>query len=272
MKVKFRLISVLLALLCAYIPFRVLANPQPAGDSVSSALWWQVAVYNQVQQIQDQHYQGCVWGDSISSALGASLGEQNFNFAIGGMSSVSLLEQLKLVVPKGFQCEKSIIAIGTNDAMYGISDEQFVSNLKEAIAIMRSTGTKQIILIPSFYSTLAASYNPKSAGTIARVDEINVQINQVANSEKVPVEYRGIQALFKEQALNEYLTIDGVHLNAKGLDIYRKVLLNILNSPSETRTPSDQKLNPTLINRMLGFAIAQPNTLYITFENRYVKE
>ncbi|HCV29559.1 MAG TPA: hypothetical protein DGO89_04520 [Microcoleaceae bacterium UBA9251] len=135
MKVKFKLISVVLALLlCAYIPFQVLANPQLSGDTISSALWWQVAVYNQVQQIQDQHYQGCVWGDSISSALVASLGEQNFNFAIGGMSSVSLLEQLKLVVPKGFQCEKSIIAIGTNDAMYGISDEQFVSNLKEAIA------------------------------------------------------------------------------------------------------------------------------------------
>jgi hypothetical protein len=47
----------------------------------------------------------------------------------------------------------------------------------------------------------------------------------------VTVESRGIQALFKEQALNADLTIDGVHLYAKGLDIYRKVLLNILNSP-----------------------------------------
>jgi len=171
MKVKFRLFSVLLALfLSAYIPFRVLANPQPSGDTVSSALWWQVAVYNQVQQIKDRQYQGCLWGDSISSALGDSLGAENFNFAIGGMSSVSLLEQLKLLVPQRFTCEKAIVAIGTNDAMYGISDEQFVSNLKEAIAVMRSIGTKQIILIPAFYSTLPASYNPKLAGTIARVD------------------------------------------------------------------------------------------------------
>ncbi|MGB3262646.1 MAG: hypothetical protein WBA89_01700 [Microcoleus sp.] len=100
MKFKFKLISVLLALsLSAYIPFRVLANPQPSGDTVSSALWWQVSVYNQVQQIKEQQYEGCVWGDSISSALGDSLGEKNFNFAIGDTSSVSLLEQLKLVVP-----------------------------------------------------------------------------------------------------------------------------------------------------------------------------
>ena len=232
MKVKFKLISVVLALLlCAYIPFQVLANPQLSGDTVSSALWWQVVVYNQVQQIKDRQYQGCVWGDSISSALGDSLGEENFNFAIGGMSSVSLLEQLKLVVPQRFTCEKAILAIGTNDAMYGISDEQFVSNLKQAIAIMRSLETKQIILIPAFYSTLAASYNPKSAGTIARVDEINVLIDRVAAAEKVTVESHGIQALFKEHSLNADLTIDGVHLNAKGLDIYRKVLLNVLNSP-----------------------------------------
>lgn len=95
---------------------------------------------------------------------------------------------------------------------------------------MRSLETKQIILIPAFYSTLAASYNHKSAGTIARVDEINVLIDRVS-AEKVTVESRGIQALFKEQDLNADLTIDGVHLNAKGLDIYRKVLLNLLNFP-----------------------------------------
>ena len=208
MKVKFKLISVVLALLlCAYIPFQVLANPQLSGDTVSSALWWQVVVYNQVQQIKDRQYQGCVWGDSISSALGDSLGEENFNFAIGGMSSVSLLEQLKLVVPQRFTCEKAILAIGTNDAMYGISDEQFVSNLKQAIAIMRSLETKQIIRIPAFYSTLAASYNPKSAGIIARVDEINVLIDRVATDEKVTVESRGIQALFKEHALNADLKL-----------------------------------------------------------------
>ncbi|PSB39665.1 SGNH/GDSL hydrolase family protein [filamentous cyanobacterium Phorm 46] len=239
MKVKFRLISAVLALLLStYIPFRVLAN-SPSGDTVSSALWWQVIVYNQVQQIKEQQYQGCVWGDSISSALGDSLGAKNFNFAIGGMSTVSLLEQLKLVVPLRFTCEKSIIAIGTNDVMYGIGDEQFVSNLKEAIAIMRSIGSKQIILIPAFYSTLAASYNPKFAGTIARVDEINVLINKVAAEENITVESRGIQALFKDKALNTDLTIDGVHLNAKGLDIYRKVLLDILTPPLTTRSFSD---------------------------------
>lgn len=123
--------------------------------------------------------------------------------------------------------------------MYGIGDEQFVSNLKEAIAIVRSTGSKQIILIPAFYSTLAASNNPKFAGTIARVDEINVLIDRVASDENIPVESSGIQALFNNKSLNADLTIDGVHLNAKGLDIYRKVLLNILNYPLTARRFDD---------------------------------
>jgi len=38
------------------------------------------------------------------------------------------------IVPQRFTCEKSVLAIGTNDAMYDITDDQFVSNLKEAIA------------------------------------------------------------------------------------------------------------------------------------------
>ena len=70
------------------------------------------------------------------------------------------------------------------------------------------------------------------------MDEINVLI-RVAAAEKVTVESRGIQALFKEKALNADLTIDGVHLNAKGLDIYRKVLLNVSNSPLTTRNFSE---------------------------------
>ena len=72
---------------------------------------------------------------------------------------------------------------------------------------MRSLEAKQIILIPAFYSTLATSYHPKSAGTIARVDEINVLIDRVAAAEKVTVESCGLQALFKEHALNADLKL-----------------------------------------------------------------
>ena len=83
---------------------------------------------------------------------------------------------------------------------------------------------------PCFLLNSCRQLHPKSAGTIARVDEINVLIDRVA-AEKVTLESRGLQAFFKAQALNADLTIDGVHLNSRGLDIYRKLLLNVLNSP-----------------------------------------
>lgn len=240
MKVKFGFLSAITTLLlCTYLPFRVQANPEVFKDSVTSALWWQLAVDNQMHLSQNKHYNGCVWGDSISSALGDSLGEQNFNFAIGGMSTVSLIEQLKILNSNHFHCDKAVVAIGTNDAMYGISDAAFVKNLKEVIALLRGMEIQKIVLIPAFYSTVAASYEPNMAGTITRVDEINALINQVAVSENVALEAEGIQALFKEHALNEELTIDGVHLNAKGLNIYRQVLSQIL-SPVGVKIPASK--------------------------------
>lgn len=37
------------------------------------------------------------------------------------------------------------------------------------------------------------------------------------------------QLLFKDRALNENLTVDGVHLNEDGLTLYRLALLEIIN-------------------------------------------
>lgn len=244
MKIKFWFLSTISALLlCTNSPLRVQANPEVFRDTVTQTLWWQLAVDNQLHLTQNHEYQGCIWGDSISSALGDSLGKQNFNFAIGGMSTVSLIEQLKVLKPNHFQCQKAVIAIGTNDAMYGISDAAFVENLKEVISFMRGMGTKEIILIPAFYSTVAASYDPNKAGTLTRVDEINALINQVAATENLVVESEGIQALFKDRALNEDLTIDGVHLNEKGLEIYKQVLLKILSTPATARTRHPLSIN-----------------------------
>lgn len=201
-------------------------------DNLSSTKYWKVAVQYQVLASQNKQYNSCLFGDSISSALGNSLGEQNFNFAISGMSTVSLIEQLKLLIPTGVKCEKAIIAIGTNDALYDISDEMFIKNLQQTIILTRKLNPKEIILIPAFYSTLAASYQPNMAGSISRVDEINDLLYQVAEAENLPVEVEAIQPLFAHKELKHNLTIDGVHLNDKGLEIYRKALVKIINYQS----------------------------------------
>jgi lysophospholipase L1-like esterase len=223
------------------------SSPKPPTDTLPSLSFWQTLVEYQATVSQKKQYATCLFGDSISAQLVNALGQQAANFAIGGMSSVSLVAQLKQLTTKKVQCEKVIIAIGTNDAWYTISDDRFVQNLKEAIALTRQFGapillygntitsgsvvrTPKIVLLPAFYSTIAASKKPDLAGTIDRVEAINQLINDVAKAENVPVETAALQPLFDGKTLKGSLTTDGVHLNAAGIEIYRQALLDILST------------------------------------------
>ncbi len=176
----------------------------------------------------DVQYNGCLFGDSISSGIGNTLGEHTFNFGKGGLSSVSLVEQLKLLSSANVKCSNAIIAVGTNDAWHEISDKLFIKNMRQAISLVRAMGATNVTLIPAFYSTIAASHDQKKAGSVKRVKSINELIRQVAATEHVPIETGELKFLFKNQSLKESLTFDGVHLNENGKKIYRRVLLKIL--------------------------------------------
>lgn len=205
-----------------------LASGQPKPDNVTAIPWWQDEVQYRLNITRNQQYNNCVFGDSITSGLGNTLGERTFNFALSGMSSVSLLEQLRREWSAGVRCNQVIIAMGTNDAEYVISNDQFVNNMHQAIALSRQLDANRIVLLPAFYSTIAASQNIDMAGPIARVNEINGLLQQVARSEQVAFLNGRLQPLYQGQALREDVTTDGVHLNAKGRTIYRNVLLQLL--------------------------------------------
>ncbi len=200
----------------------------PRKDNLSSTILWQLEVQYQVIATQDKQYQGCLFGDSITAELGTSLGANTFNFALNGLSAISLVEQLQRLIPANVKCDKIVIAIGGNDAWYGISDELFTKKLKKALNLVRDFRTQQVFLIPAFYSTVAASLDPNISAPLKRVEEINALINQVAAAEKVPVAAQEIQALYENNVLKDNLTTDGDHLNAAGLEIYRQALFNIL--------------------------------------------
>ncbi|ACC80888.1 protein of unknown function DUF1400 [Nostoc punctiforme PCC 73102] len=197
-------------------------------DNVSSSPFGKIALQYQILAAQDKQFSGCLFGDSISAGLGNTLGSGTFNFGLNGLSTISLLEQLKSLIPTKVRCEKAIIAVGGNDAWYGINDELFTKNLQEAIALVRTMGNKEIFLIPAFYSTVAASLDPTVSAPLPKVEQINVLINQVAEKEKVPVAAAGLAPLYENNVLKENLTSDGDHLNAEGLKIYRQALLQIL--------------------------------------------
>ncbi|MEA5602408.1 alpha/beta hydrolase [Nostoc sp. UHCC 0252] len=200
----------------------------PPKDNVSSSPLGKIALQYQTLAAQDKQFSGCLFGDSVSAGLGNTLGSGTFNFGLNGLSTISLLEQLKSLIPTKVKCEKAIIAVGANDAWYGISDELFTKNLQEAIALIRTMGNKEIFLIPAFYSTVAASLDPTVAAPLPKVEQINVLINQVAEKEKVPVAAAGLTPLYENNVLKENLTSDGDHLNAEGLKIYRQALLQLL--------------------------------------------
>ncbi len=200
----------------------------PHADNLGSSSWWRNKVKAQATANKGNRYSGCLFGDSISHGIGNTLGKHTFNFGMGGLSSVSLVEQLKLLNSAHVKCSKTIIAVGTNDAWYKISDNLFIKKMKQAISLVRAMGGTQVTLIPAFYSTIAASHDPTTAGSIQRVEAINALMRQVAATEQVPIKTKGLQVLFKHKGLREDLTFDGVHLNDNGKKIYRQVLLKLL--------------------------------------------
>jgi lysophospholipase L1-like esterase len=197
-------------------------------DQLPSAVWWQAKVQQQILVTRNQTFSACLFGDSISSGLGNSLGAGTFNFAMGGLSSVSLVAQLQRLGEAGVQCQRAIVAIGTNDAMYSIEDANFVENMKVVTDRIRGMGANEVILIPAFYSTVEASYAPNRAGTLERVDEINHLIRQIAAEQRVGLAINLPKPLYRDRSLNEDLTFDGVHLNDEGKKIYRQLLLDLL--------------------------------------------
>lgn len=202
------------------------STPHPAHDRLAMIPAWQTWVQYQAIANQRRQYQGCLFGDSISSSL--DIGEHRFNFAIGGMSSVSLVEQLQTLVAQQIQCQTVILAIGTNDAWYQIDNEQFKQNMTRIITLVRSLSPKRISVLPAFYSTIAASQNPALAGSIGRVEEINTLLKQVAAQQQVPLKSAALEPLFEQKALKQSLTTDGVHLNVAGQELYRTILLQLL--------------------------------------------
>lgn len=209
-------------------------NLSAPTDTLSTQSVWQETIQFQQMVSDRQRYKVCLFGDSISAQLGNTLGNNTFNFAIPGMSTISQLEQLKALTKTQLKCDAAIVAIGTNDAAYRTTPAQFERNLTQILTTLRQqTNTQKLFLLPAFYSTDVASHDASIAGTVERVQAINAKINQVAQAEKIPVLNQVTQPLFSGQALRENLTIDGVHLNLAGKQVYRSSLLQVVQA--ETR-------------------------------------
>lgn len=198
------------------------------GDNLTSSHWWHHTIQAQIRMSQDQAHKKYLFGDSISSGLGNTLEHGLLNFAIGGLSSISLVKQLKILSAASLKHSHAIIAIGTNDALYGTSNQIISQNVRQAIDLVRSMDATRIILVGAFYATHRASKNPWLAGPNQRIKEINRLLEKVAREAQIHFVLDQLHALFHQEALNPQFTRDGVHLNAQGKSIYEQILLNVL--------------------------------------------
>jgi lysophospholipase L1-like esterase len=227
----------------AWVSDRIFGHPSLSyADNLTLSWLWEPTIQAQIQLSQGQTYKACLWGDSISQ--GIDFGDSIANFALGGLSSISLVEQLKLHLAANIQCPHAILEIGTNDAMYGTSDRIFLQNLEGAIALVRAMGAVRVTLVAAFYATHPASQNSWLAGPNERIKEINHLIQQVAYQEQVEFLIDELQHLFDEDTLHLNMTHDGVHLNRHGQAILQQVIVNLLDSKPHSLATSAQ--NPLL--------------------------
>jgi hypothetical protein len=198
-------------------------------DTLSSSSWWLDEVDYQLYLTKNTKINACILGDSITSGLGNTMGKDTFNFALPGMSTISLIDQLKLLTAANVKCNTAIIAIGTNDAGYRINDAQFIKNMQEIIRTVKTKmNTQKVVLVPAFYSTIEASHDITLAGPLERVKTIQALTRQEAARDKFLILEKQIQPLYQGTVLKEQVTTDGVHLNSEGRKIYRTALLKIL--------------------------------------------
>jgi lysophospholipase L1-like esterase len=198
------------------------------ADNLTISRWWHHTIRAQIRLSQGQSHKTYLFGDSISSGLGNTLGQSLLNFALGGLSSISLVEQLKALSAASLKHSHAIIAIGTNDALYGTSDQVISQNVRRAIDLVRSMDATRVILVGAFYATPRASKNIWLAGSNQRINEINHLLKRVTAEEQTQFIFAPLYALFHQEALNPKFTQDGVHLNAQGKAIYKQILLDAI--------------------------------------------
>jgi lysophospholipase L1-like esterase len=217
----------------AWLSDRIYGLPDLSqADNLTISRWWTHTLLGQIRRNQAGAYQKGLFGDSISSGLGLKIGEDLFNFAIGGLSSVSLVEQLKVLAAANVKQSQAVIAIGANDALYGTADRAITRNVSQSIDLARSMGADRIVVVGAFYATRRASQNPWLAGSNQRVSEINRLLEKAAAQAEVHFVWDELQSLFSQGELNSRYTRDGVHLNALGKRIYEQILLDML-SPAD---------------------------------------
>ena len=161
-----------------------------------------------------------VLGDSIteSSTLPRSLcGHAVLNAGLDGASTASDLGTWLIEPLSGRHAAAIVIALGTNDALQGRSQEEFEANFGSLLVQLKgSTDHLAVLGIPSIEvrGPMKAEYQ---AETMKRIDAFNAALPAVAAE--------GSATFAALPPMPTPHTIDGVHLDGAGYEVWEAAVL-----------------------------------------------
>jgi lysophospholipase L1-like esterase len=158
-----------------------------------------------------------VLGDSIveASTLPRSLcGHAIVNAGIGGTSTASHLDSILKESLGGKRAALVVVALGTNDAAIPLSVEQYRSNYLALLTELAALTPRRAI----------AAIPPPEAGlpeakkvSLALIDSYNAILPALAEETRIK--------FIPLPAMPDHHTLDGLHLNAAGYDVWEKAIL-----------------------------------------------
>jgi lysophospholipase L1-like esterase len=163
-----------------------------------------------------------VLGDSIveASTLPRSLcGHPIVNAGIGGTTTTSGLGKMLVEALGGKRAAAVVISLGTNDAAMPASVEQYRSNYRALLTELAALAPRSAI----------AAIPPPEAGleeakkvSIAVIDSYNAVLPELAKEARA--------AFIPLPDMPKQHTIDGIHLNAAGYEVWDKAILDGIES------------------------------------------
>jgi lysophospholipase L1-like esterase len=163
-----------------------------------------------------------VLGDSIveASTLPRSMcGHQIVNAGVGGASTESNLGSLLTQSLGGKRAALVVVALGTNDAVISNSVERFSSNYRTLLGTIAAlTPRAAILAIPQPDAGLEQAKKVSAA----LIDSYNAILPELAKE---------VGALFVSlPAMPERHTLDGIHLNMAGYEVWDRAILQGIES------------------------------------------
>lgn len=143
------------------------------------------------------------------------------NRGIGGNQSYHVLGRITTIA-RGHP-RKLFLDIGTNDIRAKVPLDTLWSHYKAIISIIRQESPRTAVYVQSVFPVgrLYKEFAPT-------IDSFNIQLRAYCQQERLP--YIDVFSLMLDRGLlDSTLTLDGLHLNGKGYEIWRTAIDSLMN-------------------------------------------